>query len=1279
MAMGKGFKISHKLNPPNAYSVLMEQKSKAEAVLFESQAVALLESEEVDAIKKQYTKLIDAYGCLGVLQLSLNDQYCLLYLAVVTGCTSVGKICGSEVFKVTQTALISLQGTPGDEDRVTEVKKILNAGTLYFSWSASGDPLDLTLCEQRRRRTSVTDNRFFWNKQLHLHMQRFGVSCDQWLLRVTCGSLEIRTVYVGATQGRAAIISRLSAERAGTRFNVRGTNDDGHVANFVETEQVIYMDDEVASHLQVRGSVPLFWDQPGVQVGSHKVRLTRGDQASAPAFNRHLRQLKRRYGQQVILNLLSCSLVGSRGDEAMLSNLFQAHHKALREHDDVQHVLFDYHAQVRGNNTKALETLKRNLQPTLRHQGFFFARGDEVYIDQCGTVRTNCLDCLDRTNCVQTLVGLEVLLEQLRYLNLQEKASVVSRFQQIFRDMWVNNGNEISKLYAGTGALQGGSKLMDGARSVSRTIQNNLLDSSKQEAIDVILLGSSMNSELADRARLLLPPNMLYAQANLLRAMCMSQDEYTSPRTLRVCVGTYNVNGGKHFRSVAYKNQNLADWLLDAPRIARGRELVDDSEEEPPVDIFAVGFEEIVDLNASNIMAASSENARLWGEELQKVVSRDRPYVPLTSVQLVGVALFVFIRPELAEHVRDVATDTVKTGLGGATGNKGAAAIRMVVYNSSLCFICSHFAAGQKEVLERNADYAEISKKICFPMNRTVFSHDLVFWCGDFNYRIDLPRDEVKELIARRDWATLLEADQLKVQQADGKCFQNFLEGDLAFPPTYKYDLFSDDYDTGEKCRCPAWTDRVLLWKRRIASQAAAADWTPGRVLHYGCAGLKQSDHRPVVALLEVEARQVDPARRHATFERLVQQAGPPDASVILTSDTEDLYSLTELDNFMAELLAQLTSFGDVILVRFVGDTMWVTFKEGGFALAASHQGSVQVQGHRIAIRLRTPDWTAQVTEELRLGEDNTLPLSEHQGSPPPGSPPASPVTETEIEVQSAAAVWAAASASGVLKPQRPPQPTRPPPPAYAATQSVAPEPVIEVRQEVTVARAAPPRPAAVPSRPPPPPPVGARPAAQPVRQEEPERSEGPDPAPPADPWAESESAAVPAESADPGKPADPWAAAGPLADPWGSADQPTQPTSAASSPWTAASSVSWEDDVFSGSQTPAGPSVPAVPPPVPSRDAAPPAVPSREGAPPVVPAREGAPPAVPARDAAPRAGPARETGAPPTIPARAGAPPPIPSRETAPRPPVPSRESASAPPVPSRAGAPPPIPKRNG
>lgn len=55
-----------------------------------------------------------------------------------------------------------------------------------------------------------------------------------------CGGIEAKTVYAGAKQAKAVVISRLSCERAGTRFNVRGVNDDGHVANFVETEQVTH-------------------------------------------------------------------------------------------------------------------------------------------------------------------------------------------------------------------------------------------------------------------------------------------------------------------------------------------------------------------------------------------------------------------------------------------------------------------------------------------------------------------------------------------------------------------------------------------------------------------------------------------------------------------------------------------------------------------------------------------------------------------------------------------------------------------------------------------------------------------------------------------------------------------------------------------------------------------------------------------------------------------------------------------------------------------------------
>lgn len=249
--------------------------------------------------------------------------------------------------------------------------------------------------------------------------------------------------------------------------------------------------------------------------------------------------------------------------------------------------------------------------------------------------------------------------------------------------------------------------------------------------------------------------------------MCENFYKYSKPKKIRVCVGTWNVNGGKQFRSIAFKNQTLTDWLLDAPKLAGIQEFQD--KRSKPTDIFAIGFEEMVELNAGNIVNASTTNQKLWAVELQKTISRDNKYVLLASEQLVGVCLFVFIRPQHAPFIRDVAVDTVKTGMGGATGNKGAVAIRMLFHTTSLCFVCSHFAAGQSQVKERNEDFIEIARKLSFPMGRMLFSHDYVFWCGDFNYRIDLPNEEVKELIRQQNWDSLIAGDQLINQKNAGQ------------------------------------------------------------------------------------------------------------------------------------------------------------------------------------------------------------------------------------------------------------------------------------------------------------------------------------------------------------------------------------------------------------------------------------------------------------------------------------------------------------------------------
>ncbi|XP_012937640.1 synaptojanin-1 [Aplysia californica] len=975
MAMGKGFRVFHKLPPDQEtpYSVLMDSKAVENSLMFESGAVVVLTVDEVEPLRKQYTKVVDAYGCLGALCFNMGNQR-LQYLVMVTSCLSVGKIGDSEVFRISAVQFVSLRNDPADEDRVAEIRKLLSSGTFYFTWAAGGDPWDLSLCAQRNLQDHDTDNKFFWNRMLHVHFQRYGVDCSKWLLKVMCGGVEIRTIYAGHRQAKACIISRLSCERAGTRFNVRGVNDDGSVANFVETEQVIFLENQIASFVQTRGSVPLFWEQPGIQVGSHKVHMSRGYEMAAPAFDRHLRTVRQQYGEQVIVNLL-----GSKEGEKMLSQAFYNHHAASSHKQDVPYYHFDYHAEVKGTNLKNLEKLKTRILKHMHQFDFFYTEGDTVSHQQTGTIRTNCLDCLDRTNATQMMIGLEMLNKQLQALGLAAKPQMVGRFEEVYKQIWVHNGDHMSRIYTGTGALGGGrSKYSDASRSASRTIQNNFLDGSKQEAIDVLLMGSSLYGALADRARALLSSRYLHASESILWPMTRRYAEYTHPQKYRICVGTYNVNGGKHYRSIAYKHQSLADWLLDAHK-THPNVLVDDVDYDKPVDIFAVGFEEIVDLNASNIMSASTTNAREWQKEVIKTISRDHKYVVLTSIQLVGVVLYVCVRPNLAPFIRDVAVDKVKTGLGGATGNKGGVGIRFLLNSTSICFVCAHLAAGQNQVTDRNNDYNEITRKMAFPMSpdsprkgRSVLSHDCVFWCGDFNYRIDLAGDEVKSLVSSENWGALQEMDQLNAQRAQGNAFKGFNEGKTDFAPTYKYDTFSDDYDTSEKCRTPAWTDRVLWRVKRLSEDDDPEEREKQvKLLLYARAELRTSDHRPVMALFDVETPVLEEDKKSAVLNQVVSEQGPPDGTVIVSmADGGELS-----DETVNEIVAKFNEVGDIIIVRFVGSDMWVLYQRGQCALEALQFDQQEFAGSQVQVRLKTQDWREEIEKELNLCSSNTAPM----------------------------------------------------------------------------------------------------------------------------------------------------------------------------------------------------------------------------------------------------------------------------------------------------------------
>jgi hypothetical protein len=199
-------------------------------------------------------------------------------------------------------------------------------------------------------------------------------------------------------------------------------------------------------------------------------------------------------------------------------------------------------------------------------------------------------------------------------------------------------------------------------------------------------------------------------------------------------------------------------------------------------------------------------------------------------------------------------------------GNKGAIAIRLEYGTTSICFVTAHLAAGHTNVDQRNMDYRTIDHGLHFTRNRTISDHDLVFWAIDSNYRIALSNEEVRKLIAEERWDRLYENDQLNLAMLAGETFRYYHEGQIHFPPTYKFDNGTDQYDSSEKQRIPAWTDRILYRGQGL------------KQLDYHSASLKMSDHKPVYATFKVQVRIVDDAKRsklgHEIYEKRKNMIG---------------------------------------------------------------------------------------------------------------------------------------------------------------------------------------------------------------------------------------------------------------------------------------------------------------------------------------------------------------------------------------------------------------------
>ncbi|TYG68393.1 hypothetical protein ES288_D05G150500v1 [Gossypium darwinii] len=398
---------------------------------------------------------------------------------------------------------------------------------------------------------------FVWNEFLTRGI-RNTLKNTLWTVALVYGFFKQVKLSVPGRDFCLTLISRRSRHYAGTRYMKRGVNEKGRVANDVETEQIVFEDvhegcpTQISSVVQNRGSIPLFWSQETSRLNLKPDIILSKKDPNYEATRLHFEDLVRRYGNPIIiLNLIKRFEKKPRESilRAEFANAIRFINKSLSKENRLRFLHWDLNSHSR-KATNVLTLLGRVADYALNLTGIFYyqvtsnRRQDGlltlsclVKSDECpakipseksddfekwetdvandnesisenakppmfqtGVLRTNCIDCLDRTNVAQYAYGLVALGHQLHAMGFTESQTIDqnSRLAEDLMGVYEAMGDTLALQYGGSaahnkifcqrrGQWKAATQSQEFFRTLQRYYSNAYMDAEKQSAINLFL------------------------------------------------------------------------------------------------------------------------------------------------------------------------------------------------------------------------------------------------------------------------------------------------------------------------------------------------------------------------------------------------------------------------------------------------------------------------------------------------------------------------------------------------------------------------------------------------------------------------------------------------------------------------------------------------------------------------------------------------------------------------------------------------------------------------